>query len=120
MVGRLAPNQKAIRVCKAPANKDFTYSLYNCAAMSNAMNRLSPMGFKVWCYMGMNQNGYEFGLSCVDVMAVCGIGRSSYYGVINELIEKGYLVESWIGKVKGYKFLEDGGVFDEGKGQQEQ
>lgn len=50
--------------------------------------------FKLWCYLGKNQNGYEFALSKVDAMN-WGMGsKSSYDRAVKELIEKGYLVET--------------------------
>jgi hypothetical protein len=49
--------------------------------------------FKLWCYIGKNQNGYTFALSKVDAMK-WGIGsKSSYDRAVKELIEKRYLVE---------------------------
>jgi hypothetical protein len=50
--------------------------------------------FKMWIYLGKNQNGHTFALSKVDAVK-WGIGsNSSYNRAVNELIEKGYLVET--------------------------
>lgn len=48
--------------------------------------------FRIYLYMCMNKNGYEFALSSQDVMSVMGISSSSYKRGIKELIEKGWLI----------------------------
>lgn len=77
--------------------------------MYKAMNALTPIAYKLWCYLNVNQNEYEFDLSSIDVRPKCNIGRSSYYAAVNELIEKGYLiqVELYDG-ILGYLFVENG------------
>lgn len=105
----LAPNQNAVRIVKAPADKDHLYGVYNRAAMENAMKKLSPSGFKFWCYLGMNQDGYEFGLSFINVHECCGLGRSTYYSTVKELEEKGFLIKIQLYKrLPGYLFVETG------------
>ena len=73
------------------------------------MNKLSPTAFKIWCYLNCNQNTYELELSSIDVRPKCNISRSPYYNGINELIEKGFLIEVELRENKtGYLFLETG------------
>jgi len=104
-------NQKVIRVVKGKADKDNIYGLFNKTAMYDAMRVLSPNGFKLWCYLNCNQNGYQFGLSMEDVQQNCGMARSTYYRTVNELIEKNYLVDVQLtDKIWGYVFLEEGAL----------
>lgn len=101
--------QKTIRIIKAISNKENTYGIFNKQAMYNAMNKLSPSAFKVWCYLNSNQNEFELELSSIDVRPKCNIGRRTYYDAVNEMIEKGFLVEVELRYNKtGYLFLESG------------
>lgn len=87
-------NQKTIKTIKEPCNKDNLYSMYNIDAQQAAALDLKGETFKLWCFIGKNQNGYTFALSKVEAMK-WGIGsKSSYDRAVKELIEKGYLVET--------------------------
>ena len=58
------------------------------------MINLKGESFKLWVYLGKNQDGYTFALSSTDAIK-WGIGSlSSYNRAVNELIAKGYLVET--------------------------
>ena len=58
------------------------------------MINLKGEAFKLWCFIGKNQNGFTFALSKVDAIK-WGIGsKSSYDRAVKELIEKRYLVET--------------------------
>lgn len=86
-------NQKTINVQKESCNKSNLYAMYNLNALQTAMIDLKGEAFKLWVYIGKNQNGYTFALSKVDAIK-WGIGsKSSYDRAVKELIEKGYLVE---------------------------
>lgn len=56
------------------------------------MNNLKGEQFKLWVYLMMNQNGFEFSLS-KKACANWGIKKDSYYRGIDELRAQGYLVE---------------------------
>lgn len=87
-------NQKVVKVQKEECNKNHLYSTYQLDALQYAMIDLKGETFKLWVYLGKNQNGYTFALSKVDAIK-WGIGsKSSYDRAVKELIEKGYLVES--------------------------
>ena len=87
-------NQKTIKVQKEECSKSHLYAMYNLDALQAAMIDLKGESFKMWCYLGKNQNGYQFALSMVDAIK-WGIGsKSSYNRAIAELKEKGYLVET--------------------------
>ena len=87
------PNQKTISVQKEKCSKSDLYAMYNLDALQYAMIDLKGEAFKLWVYIGKNQNGYTFALSKVDAIK-WGVGsKSSYDRAVKELIEKGYLVE---------------------------
>jgi hypothetical protein len=68
--------------------------MYNLEALQYAMIDLKGETFKLWMYLGKNQDGYTFALSKVDAIK-WGVGsKSSYDRAVKELIEKGYLVET--------------------------
>lgn len=76
--------------------------------MFKAMQSLTPNGFKLWSYLNCNRNEYELGLSSLDVCPKCKMGRATYYRTVDELIEKGYLIEVEMSeKQTGYLFLEN-------------
>lgn len=87
-------NQKTIKVQKEKCDKDNLYATYNLEALQCASIDLKGEAFKLWMYLGKNQNGYTFALSKVDAIK-WGVGsKSSYDRAVKELIEKGYLVET--------------------------
>ena len=88
------PNQKTITIVKDKCDKQNYYATYNLEALQNAMLDLKGETFKLWCYLGKNQNNYEFALSKVDALN-WGMGsKSSYDRAVKELIDKKYLVET--------------------------
>lgn len=100
-------NQKTIRIIKALSNKENFYGIFNKKCMYNAMKELTPTAFKIWCYLNCNQNEYELELAPSDVRPKCDIGEKTYYRGVNELIEKGFLIEVELRENKtGYLFLE--------------
>jgi hypothetical protein len=89
------PNQKVITVNKEICDKEHLFSPYNLDALQKAMTDLDGFAFKMWCYLGKNQKGYEFALSKKDAISNWGMGsKSSYDRAVAELIQKGYLVET--------------------------
>lgn len=87
-------NQKTVKTIKEKCSKENLYGMYNLDALQAAAINLKGEAFKLWCYIGKNQNGYIFALSKVDAMR-WGIGsKSSYDRAVKELIEKGYLVNT--------------------------
>lgn len=88
------PNQKVISVQKEKCDKQHLFAMYNLDALQKAMMDLKGETFKLWCYLGKNQNNHEFALSKVDALN-WGMGsKSSYDRAVKELIEKKYLVET--------------------------
>lgn len=89
---KTVPNQKLITVKKKPCGKDNLYVTINLTALQLAMTRLKPQTLKLWLYFAKNQNNYQFALSA-KAAEKFGVAKTSYYRAIEELMEKGYLVE---------------------------
>ena len=85
------PNQKVVRIEKAPCNKNNKYTMINLDALNKAMNDLSNAELGVWLYFAKNQNGYEFALSRQDA-AEWNISKTTYHRAIKTFIDKKYLV----------------------------
>ena len=84
-------NQKLIKVCKEPSDKNNLYAIINLHALQVATNTLRKNDFKMWCYMVKNQDNYGFELS----RKACnkwGIKKDAYDDAVHSLIEKKYLV----------------------------
>ena len=90
------PNQKVVKVQKAPVDNINKYSKINIEAAHNAMKDLAETkaGFMLWYYFAENQNGYEFALSSKAVENATGIKIKAYNSAIAAMIDKGYLVNT--------------------------
>lgn len=90
---KTVPNQKVVKVNKELCNSQNLYAAINIAAMETAAQMLDAGAFKLWVYFAKNQNGYEFALSSKAVQDTFGMKIKQYNNAIDELKEKGYLVE---------------------------
>ena len=102
------PNQRTITTKKAAhsgSKAEEYYTPINLIALKEAMQHLGGNAFKMWCYLGKNQNNYTFALSKVDTMAWCGFSKNTYTAAFNELVKEGYLIESKEGS-SHYDFYE--------------
>lgn len=87
------PNQKKVLVEEDKNNMhEDVYNNLRKTTICAASRLLNGAAFKIYLYMCMNKNGYEFALSSEDVTNVMGISGSSYKRGIKELIEKGWLI----------------------------
>lgn len=57
------------------------------------MNGREASGFLLWCYLSLNQEGYELALSNVAVREATGMTKDAYDTGVRLLIENGYLVQ---------------------------
>ena len=57
------------------------------------MNGRKASGFLLWCYLSLNQEGYELALSNVAVSEATGMSKDAYDTGVELLIEEGYLVQ---------------------------
>ena len=90
------PNQRTITTKKEPCSKavqPHSTEIY-LKALEIAMSSLTPNAFKMWVYLGKNQNNYTFALSKVDTLKWCGFSKNTYTTVFKELEDKGFLVKA--------------------------
>lgn len=88
------PNQKIVEIgTRTARNGNNLYATMNLDALQQAMKTLKGSSLKMWLYFNKNQERYAFELSRADCLE-WGIKKDSYYDGIEELIEKGYLVQS--------------------------
>ena len=76
-------NQRIVTTGKALCDANHRYTMTNIEAMKRAMNRLKPNAYKLWVYLGKNQDQYTFALSQVDVTDFCGMSRNTYLSAFN-------------------------------------
>lgn len=90
-------NQRTVTTKKEKCSGNVAAEYYtpiNLNALKEAMKELSGSAFKMWVYLGKNQNNYTFALSKVDAMAWCGFSKNTYTAAFNELVKEGYLVRA--------------------------
>ena len=56
------------------------------------MNGRAASGFLLWCYLSLNQDGFELDLSHEAVCKATGMKKDAYDTGVKLLREKGYLV----------------------------
>ena len=90
-------NQKIIKLApRTKRDKDHLYSMMNLDALQAAMQSLNGSGLKLWLYLNKNQDNHSLELSRV-ACAQWGIKKDSYYSAVDELIQKGFLVQDHFG-----------------------
>lgn len=91
---KTVPNQRVIKVNKAPTDKNHLYTANNIQAIDEAAERLQSVGgFKLYIYLAKNQNNYTFALSSRDFMEWSGLGKQAYATAFDDLLKQGYLVQ---------------------------
>ena len=91
------PNQKTVKLApRTKRDSEHLYSMNNLDALQMAMKTLNGSGLKLWLYLNKNQDGYRLELSRVDC-ANWGIKKDSYYKAVDELIQKGFLIQDHFG-----------------------
>ena len=99
-----SPKQWTIKIQKETCAKDNLFAAINLEALERAAQNLKAGAFKLWVYFAKNQNGYEFGLSNVEVYNSFGIKKDQYDSARQELVDSGYLER--IGESNYYIFHE--------------
>ena len=84
------PNQKVIYIQKDKCEKDFLQ--ISIDEWQEAARELSDSAFKLYLYLGANNNGFKIALSQKAVQDAIGLSKSSYHRAVDELIERGYLI----------------------------
>lgn len=86
------PNQRVVTVHREPAKTDFL-GIKNENWM-NAARDLGAHALKLYLYFASNANNYTLALSPAAVRQAIGMARSTYQDQIENLIAKGYLVQT--------------------------
>ena len=99
------PNQKVITVKKTDSDGNHIYGIFNLEACSLAAHELSDKAFRLYIFLNLNQDGYTFALSPARIEAQFGINEKRCRSAVNELIEKGYVIQRENG-TNWYTFFE--------------
>ena len=86
------PNQKIVKIHKAPCNKSNKYTMINLDALQEAMKNLSNAELGVWLYFAKNQDNYESAISPKDAKDNWNISISTFHRTIQKFEKEGYLV----------------------------
>lgn len=87
-------NQITYQVKKSYVNqKTDLFVMIQLDEYMNALNDLSGNAFKIWAYMAKNKADYTEELSRKYVMEKCNFKETAYKNGIDELKEKGYLID---------------------------
>lgn len=97
---KTVPHQKVVSVKKEMTDEKHYYCKINLNALESASRDLQAGAFKLWIYFSKNQPNYTFALSSKEVEESFGIKIKQYNNAVEELIEKGYLVQE-----KGNQFF---------------
>ncbi len=99
------PNQKTIKIKKAPCNDRDLYLKIDMPTLQKAMQELTTMGeLKLWLYLSKNKDDYICELS-MEHCKKFGLKTDAYHSAVHRLIEKGYLIQQSGNK---YLFIENG------------
>jgi len=84
------PNQRTIKIDKI--NSTGYFAMYGNPEIGNACKVLNGSAFKVYCYIFANSNGFELDISPAHAEKFWGIAQSTFQDGINELLDKGFIV----------------------------
>lgn len=99
------PNQKVITVKKTDSDGNHIYGIFNLEACSLAAHELSDKAFRLYVFLNLNQDGYTFAFSPARIEAQFGINEKRCRSAVNELIDKGYVLQKEDGTNR-YTFFE--------------
>ena len=99
------PNQKVITVKKTDSDGNHIYGIFNLEACSLAAHELSDKAFRLYVFLNLNQDGYTFAFSPARIEAQFGINEKRCRSAVNELIDKGYVIQRENGTNR-YTFFE--------------
>lgn len=93
-IWQTSPNQKTVVTKKTESGAASPYGICNVAAVLMAAKALSDRAFKLYMRMNLHQDGHTYALSPVEINGAIGMSDKRYRDAVNELIDKGYLVQS--------------------------
>lgn len=89
-----SPNQKTVVTKKTESGAASPYGICNVSAVLTAAKELSDRSFKLYMRMNLHQDGHTYALSPIEINGAIGMSDKRYRDAVNELIDKGYLVQS--------------------------
>ena len=66
----------------------------NRDAADKAAEKLTNNAFKLWMFFALNQDNFKVLWTSNVAKSWCGVSRTTYYKIFNELVDKGYLVDT--------------------------
>lgn len=87
------PNQKVVTVNKTLSDDSHLYGKCNIEATLTAAKDLSDRAFKLYVRLNLHQDGHTFALSQVSMQKDIGLSDKRYREAVQELIQKGYLLQ---------------------------
>lgn len=88
------PNQRKIYIKRDSDKARLNFFKVSNKNLLSAMYNLKPSAFKLWVYFADNTDGYSMDLYPVDFCKKANISESTYKRAFQELIDKGYLIQS--------------------------
>ena len=88
------PNQRKIYIKRDSDKARLNFFKVSNKNLLSAMYNLKPSAFKLWVYFTDNTDGYSMDLYPVDFCKKANISESTYKRAFQELIDKGYLIQS--------------------------
>lgn len=89
-----SPNQKIVTTKKTKSDEEHTYGICNIEATLTAAKELTDRAFKLYIRMSLHQDGYTYALSPTEINKNIKMSDGRYREAVNELIKKGYLIQS--------------------------
>lgn len=87
---KVVPNQKVIEIHKVHAKGG---RILDIKANREAQCNLSAQAYILYMHFILNLPGYQEALSVAHITETTSLSERGYYKAVNELIEKGYLVQ---------------------------
>lgn len=87
------PNQLLITSKKPKTYPAKTFGYFNFDSTFEAYKILKPASFALYLYLLRDSNDFERALYKVDFEKVTGHKKTAYYGALQELKDKGYLIQ---------------------------
>lgn len=108
---KTVPNQRIIYIHRIRTNSTDGYLQVSTLSVLEAMYNLKGNAFKLWIYFVNNKDKYIKYLSSSDFCNKANISKNTFTSAFNELVEKGYLIQS-TKKENIYRFKEQSDIVE--------
>lgn len=86
-------NQLIITSKKPEKYKEGTFGYFNFESTFSAWQELKPASFALYLYLLRDAPGFKRNLYKVDFEKITGYKKTAYYNAVQELKDKGYLIQ---------------------------